>query len=48
MPSNAAVYPEISGGKHRFTVRFYSQKSTATRAAQAPEDVTFDLQCCGI
>jgi cell division protein ZapD len=48
MPPNAAVYPEISGGKHRFTVRFYTQKSTANRAAQAPEDVAFDLQCCGI
>ena len=48
MPSAAPVYPEISGGKHRFTVRFYGQKSTGTRASQVPDDIRFELQCCGI
>jgi cell division protein ZapD len=48
MPADALVYPEISGGKHRFTVRFYAQRSTGTRPAQAPEDIRFELQCCGI
>lgn len=48
MPADAAVYPEISGGKHRFTVRFYTQRSTRARATQSPDDVPFELQCCGI
>lgn len=48
MPPNAGVFPEISGGKHRFTVRFYQQLETAERATQAAEDVRFELQCCGI
>ncbi len=48
MPSNADVYPEISGGKHRFTVRFYTQMNTASRATQAEQDIRFELQCCGL
>ncbi|MEX2482348.1 MAG: cell division protein ZapD [Gammaproteobacteria bacterium] len=48
VPSDLQTYPEISGGKHRFTVRFYVQKSTGTRAGQSPDDVRFELQCCGI
>lgn len=48
MPPTAPVYPEISGGKHRFTVRFYAQKMTGVRASQVAEDIRFELQCCGI
>lgn len=48
MPGDALIFPEISGGKHRFTVRFYAQKATGTRPAQVPEDIRFELQCCGI
>ena len=48
MPSDAAVYPEISGGKHRFSVRSYAQKSTGSRATPSSEDIRFELQCCGI
>lgn len=42
------VFPEISGGKHRFTVRFFRQPSTNSRPQQAPDTVWFELQCCGI
>ena len=42
------VFPEISGGKHRFTVRFYEQNDTAVRPAQVKQDIAFELQCCGI
>lgn len=38
-------YVEISGGKHRFTVRFMGF-STAGRAMQAEEDIPFQLTCC--
>ncbi len=48
LPAEARLFPEISGGKHRFTVRFYGQRDTATRPVQVTEDVRFELQCCGI
>ena len=44
--AEAAVYPEISAGRHRFTVRFMNQRDVNTRPAQAAADVAFHLQCC--
>lgn len=38
-------YSEISGGKHRFTVRFLAPM-TDGRTVQATADVEFDLTCC--
>lgn len=45
---NLGVFPEISGGKHRFVVRFFQQPDTAGRPTQVRETLSFDLQCCGI
>ena len=45
---NLAVFPEISGGKHRFVVRFFRQTDTSGRPTQARETLSFNLQCCGI
>lgn len=42
------VFPEISGGKHRFVVRFFRQPDTAGRPTLARESISFELQCCGI
>ncbi|MGR8946888.1 MAG: cell division protein ZapD [Gammaproteobacteria bacterium] len=42
------VFPEISGGKHRFTVRFMTQTETSARPEQVTRDIPFDLQCCGL
>jgi cell division protein ZapD len=42
----AAVYPEISAGRHRFTVRFMTQRDVNTRPLQAAGDIPFQLQCC--
>lgn len=42
------VFPEISGGKHRFVVRFFRQPETHGRPVQAREHLSFELQCCGI
>jgi cell division protein ZapD len=39
-------FPEISAGKHRFTVRFMSPSATHDRPAQTDADVRFDLHCC--
>lgn len=38
-------FAEISGGKHRFTVRFMLPMG-AERPVQAAEDVEFELACC--
>lgn len=38
-------FAEISGGKHRFTVRFM-RPDAAQRPVQCPEDVKFHLTCC--
>lgn len=44
LPSTVPCYAEISGGKHRFTVRFMEQTTTG-RAAQTARDVEFHLSC---
>lgn len=46
IPADSAWYPEISAGRHRFTVRFMYQENFETRPAQTEEDVEFDLLCC--
>lgn len=39
-------FPEISAGKHRFTVRFMKQLDTSKRPVQADTDIQFKLHCC--
>ena len=46
LPVECKFYPEISGGKHRFTVRFMEQSSTRSRPVQTQENVEFELHCC--
>jgi cell division protein ZapD len=45
---NVNLFPEISGGKHRFTIRFYTQHGTANRPVPVKSDTEFELHCCGI
>lgn len=46
LPERSACYPEISGGKHRFSVRFMEQPDTAQRPVQVTRDIQFELHCC--
>ncbi len=46
LPAGSALFPEISGGKHRFTVRFLEQSSTDERPVQTRESIEFELHCC--
>lgn len=46
VPAEFRWFPEISGGRHRFTVRFMEQGSTSDRPTQTEEDVEFELHCC--
>jgi cell division protein ZapD len=45
---DARCFPEISAGKHRFTVRFMSPAATRDRPSQTNAEVEFDLHCCVI
>jgi len=46
--NEARCFPEISAGKHRFTVRFMRLGATQERPTQTDTDVEFDLHCCVI
>jgi len=41
-------YPEVSGGRHRVTVRFLEHDIRAGRPRQTAQDVPFDFTCCAI
>lgn len=45
IPKNVSFYPEISGGKHRFTVRFM-QFDINQRPQQVSDDIEFSLSSC--
>ena len=47
LPSEASCFPEISAGKHRFTVRFM-HFDIENRSQQANEEIKFSLSCCSI
>jgi cell division protein ZapD len=46
LPANAGIYPEISAGQHRFTVRFLRWRSVDERPLQVGQDVKFLLALC--
>ena len=48
LPRNLTLYPEISAGKQRFTVRFLRPGDSSSRPSQTDEDIGFDLLCCVI
>lgn len=45
LPRECGLFAEISGGKHRFTIRFLEPSNTE-RPSQTTQDVTFFLNCC--
>lgn len=47
LPSASRWYPEISAGRHRFTIRFMAETGQGHgRPAQTGDDVDFRLHCC--
>lgn len=46
LPPDCNCFPEISGGKHRFTIRFLEQTLTSSRPVQTKNAVEFELHCC--
>ncbi len=47
IPQTADFYPEISGGKHRFTIRLM-RFDIDQRAQQIEEDIALSLSCCAM
>lgn len=47
IPSDVSYFPEVSGGKHRFTVRFMAFDINQ-RPQQVHEPVAFGLSCCAM
>lgn len=48
LPEGAPWFPEISAGRHRFTIRFMMGAAMEDRPSQAEEDVEFRLFYCVI
>lgn len=48
VPASHNCYPEISAGKHRFSVRFMINPDPYTRPEQFIEDVDFRLRICSV
>lgn len=46
VPSDSGLYPEISAGRYRYSLRFMQQPDVDSRATQVTRDVRFQLQCC--
>jgi cell division protein ZapD len=46
--AEAKIYPEISAGKHRYSVRFMRLDSGGMAPAQVKEDVEFLLSRCAL
>jgi cell division protein ZapD len=46
LPANGGVFPEISAGQHRFTIRFVRWRGVDNRPVQITQDVRFELAIC--
>lgn len=46
LPESANMFPEISAGKHRFSIRFLKTQNPAFRPEQEMQNVNFQLACC--
>jgi cell division protein ZapD len=46
LPPGTALYPEISGSHHRFTMRFMQWSNSESRPVQTTRDVRFQLTVC--
>lgn len=48
VPVSVACFAEISGGKHRFSIRFMHPSKDDSRPSQTRSDITFTLSRCAV
>lgn len=48
LPVYANYFPEISGNKHRVSVRFLTYEKSTQRPVQVAADIEFAMSCCGL
>lgn len=48
LPQESPYFPEVSAGKHRFSIRFLETQNLETRPSQIQADVEFSLACCSL
>ncbi len=48
LDTSKSVYPEISAGKHRYSVRFMQPSSGDSPPVQIKENIEFLLSCCSV
>ena len=48
IPANECLYPEISAGRQRFSVRFMQQDSALQRETHIAKPITFKLSLCSL
>lgn len=48
LPGDSQHFPEISGSKHQFSIRFMEQPQTTQPATKTAEDVVFELHFCAL
>ena len=48
IPKESSCYPEISAGKHRFSIRFLNNDDPAMRSEQCKDTINFKLRMCVI
>jgi cell division protein ZapD len=46
LPATGGIFPEISAGQHRFTIRFVRWRGVDSRPVQVNQDVRFQLAIC--
>lgn len=46
LPARTALYPEVSGSRHGFTIRFMQWPDAKSRAVQSTSNVKFQLTIC--
>lgn len=48
LPLDVDFFPEVSGGKHRFTIRFLRYPDYDTKPKQIDEAIEFEMACCSV
>ena len=48
VPASARCFAEISGGKHRFSIRFMKPSNDENRPTQTQDDIAFTLSRCAV